>query len=141
MDKGAFGAVAYDFSDPTVAGAQFKTSLADDYAAPASKAYMKSALAGVMVPLDPKILQIQAAAIQQGYLADADTLAKVQADDPAGDWQPTSDMMHDDYYSDPQAGNYTLAPEYNSGIDKYRNYIIGGTVLLGGIALIWYLRK
>ena len=138
MNRSAFGAVSYDFSDPTVAGAQHNTAMADDYSGPAAKAYIKSALAGITIPYSQNKLAIQAAAIQKGFIADADVLAKVQADDPGGEWGATADMMSEDYYDTP-TGNYTTQP--GSGIDKYKNYVIAGSVLLGGLALIWYLRK
>jgi hypothetical protein len=140
MNRGAFGAVSYDFSDPTVQGAKHKTSIADEYSASAAKSYLKSAFAGVMIPLDPKILQIQADMIQKGYIADQDVLAKVQADDPGGDWDDSETMMSDWYSSDPNQAGYTTQPEMGQA-DKYRNYIIAGSVLVGGLALIWYLRK
>ena len=136
MNRSAFGAVSYDFSDPTVAGAQHSTAMADDYAEIPARAYLKSALAGITVPFDAKAMAIQAAAIQKGYIADADVLAKVQADDPGGGWGDTADMMSDDYYQ-----SYTTQPGSGSGIDKYKTYVIAGSVLLGGLALIWYLRK
>ena len=139
MDRGAFGAVAYDLSDPSVKGAKYETGVADAYSTSAAQSYLRNAFAGVMVPIDPKILQIQADQIAKGYIADADTLAKVQADDPGGGWSQTEEMMQDWYDQNAQAG-YTTQPEMGLA-DKYRNYLIAGSVLVGGLALIWYLRK
>lgn len=138
MDKSAFGAVAYDFSDPTVQGAKRMTSTADEYTGNVTRKYLTAAFSGVMVPIDPKILAVQASLIQKGYVADIDTLAKVQADDPGGDWSQASDAMSD-YYSGGAVG--ASYPSQESFLTKYKNYLIAGTALVGGLGLIWYLRK
>jgi len=137
MDPSAFGAVAYDFSDPTVKGAKDMTSTADEYSGGAAKSYLKSAFAGVMVPIDPNILRLQTNVIQKGYVQDLDTLAKVQAMDPGGNWSAEESAMQD-YY---QGNESYLTEPKPSFFDQYKMYVIAGTVLVGGLGLIWYLRK
>jgi hypothetical protein len=138
MDRSAFGAVQYDFSDPTVKGAKSMTGTADEYSGGAAKAYLRSAFAGVMVPIDPKVLQLQTDLVRKGYVQDLDTLAKVQAKDPGGGWSAEEQAMQDYYQS-----GYGTEPNYGgqSFFDKNKTYIIAGTILVGGLAAIWYLRK
>jgi len=146
MDRTAFGSVQYDFSDPTVAAAKHKTSTEDAYAASASKAYLKSAFAGTLVPYDPKLLTVQSSALQTGLKMDPDTIAKIQQLDPGGEWDEVSDMMSDSYYSSGGGSGGSSTPSGSQSkislwMNEHKSWVIAGSILVSGLALIWYVRK
>jgi hypothetical protein len=132
MDCNAFGAATFDYSNPTVRSAVDLTSMADQSAGGEARSYLNSAFSGSMVTVDPKMIQIQSKALQASNLEDLAVIDDVARDDPGGGGflEYDSGTMGEDvaYAEEPPAA-------------KYKNYLIAGGILAGGLGLIWYLRR
>lgn len=128
MNLGAFGRAEYDYSDPTPTGAKAFTSQGDLEWRGESRQYQNTAYSGMMVPVDPKVLRLQTAALKAGMKYDTGVRTLISNDDPG--FYPQDDMMQDDF----MGGSASF-------LEEYKSYIIAGSVLVAGLSLIYFMRS
>jgi hypothetical protein len=129
MNPSAFGRAEFDYSDQTPAAARAFTSQGDKEWPSEARQYQTAAYSGMMVPVDPKIISLQAKALQAGIRYNTGVRTLVGNDDP-GMFPPGPEGMMQDSFS---GGGSTL--------EKYKPYIIGGSVLVFGLSLIYFMRS